>query len=121
VTAFKGRDPTRSKIAINNKITEQVNIFNYLGNFVSYEKEKNIWTTKLQIFKDNRTNQEHIQTKKKSKTYTNKIVYYIGSSSITIWQRNMYSTIKRQIQTDSIGNEVYTKDWKICMEVSQNQ
>jgi hypothetical protein len=40
--AFKGRDPTRSKIVINNKIIEQVNTFNYLGNLVSYEKEKDI-------------------------------------------------------------------------------
>jgi hypothetical protein len=35
--AFKGRDPIRSKIAIDNKITEQVNSFNYLGNLISYE------------------------------------------------------------------------------------
>jgi hypothetical protein len=36
--AFKGRDPTRSKIAINNKIIEQVNTFKYLENLVSYKK-----------------------------------------------------------------------------------
>jgi hypothetical protein len=42
VMAFKGTDPTRSKTVINNKIIEQVNIFNYLGNFLSYEKEKYI-------------------------------------------------------------------------------
>jgi hypothetical protein len=35
--AFKGREPTRSKILINNKTIEQVNTFNYLGNLVSYE------------------------------------------------------------------------------------
>jgi hypothetical protein len=40
--AFKGRYPTRSKIVINKKIIEQLNIFNYLGNMVSYEKEKDI-------------------------------------------------------------------------------
>jgi hypothetical protein len=38
--AFKGGDPLRSKIVINNKIIEQVNTFNCLGNLVSYEKEK---------------------------------------------------------------------------------
>jgi hypothetical protein len=38
VMEFKGRDPTGSKIVINNKIIEQVNIFNYLGNLVSNEK-----------------------------------------------------------------------------------
>jgi hypothetical protein len=40
--AYKGRDPARSKIVINNKIMEQVNTFNYVRNLVSYEKEKDI-------------------------------------------------------------------------------
>jgi hypothetical protein len=40
--AFKGRDQTRSKIVIYNKIVEQVNTFIYLGNLISYEKEKDI-------------------------------------------------------------------------------
>jgi len=35
---FKGRDPVRTKILIDNKIAEQVNSFNYLGNMISYEK-----------------------------------------------------------------------------------
>ena len=39
--AFKGRDPVRTKIVIDNKIIEQVNSFNYLGN-ISYEKELDI-------------------------------------------------------------------------------
>ena len=29
--AFKGRDPVRSKIVIDNKIIEQVNLFNYIS------------------------------------------------------------------------------------------
>jgi len=29
--AFKGRDPVRTKIVIDNKIIEQENLFNYLG------------------------------------------------------------------------------------------
>jgi hypothetical protein len=33
--AFKGRDPVRTKIVIDNKIIEQVN----LGNMISYEGE----------------------------------------------------------------------------------
>jgi len=37
--AFKGRDAVRTKIVINNKIIEQVNLFNYLGNVISYEGE----------------------------------------------------------------------------------
>ena len=40
--AFKGRDPVRTKIVIDNKIIEQVNMFNYLGNMISYEKELDI-------------------------------------------------------------------------------
>ena len=40
--AFKGRDPVRTKIVIDNKIIEQVSSFNYLGNMISYEKELDI-------------------------------------------------------------------------------
>jgi hypothetical protein len=40
VVTFKGRDPTRSKIVINNKIVGQLNAFNCLGNLISYEKER---------------------------------------------------------------------------------
>ena len=36
---FKGQDPVRTKIVIDNKIIEQVNSFNYLGNMISNEKE----------------------------------------------------------------------------------
>jgi len=39
--AFKGRDPVRTKIVIDNKIIEKVNLFNYLGN-ISYEGELDI-------------------------------------------------------------------------------
>ena len=31
---FKGQEPVRSKIVIHNKITEQVNSFNYLRNLI---------------------------------------------------------------------------------------
>ena len=40
--AFKGRDPVRTKIVIDNEIIKQVNSFNYLGNVMSYEKEMDI-------------------------------------------------------------------------------
>ena len=40
--AFKGWDPVRTKIVIDNKIIEQANSFNYLGNMISYEKELDI-------------------------------------------------------------------------------
>jgi hypothetical protein len=39
--AFKERDPVRTKIVIDNRIIEQVNLFNYLGN-ISYEGELDI-------------------------------------------------------------------------------
>jgi len=38
---FKGRDPVRTKIVIDNKIIEKVNLFNCLGN-ISYEGELDI-------------------------------------------------------------------------------
>ena len=37
--AFKGQDPVRTKIVTANKIIEQVNLFNYLGNMKSYKGE----------------------------------------------------------------------------------
>ena len=40
--AFKGRDLVRTKIVIDNKTIEQVNLFNYLGNMISYERELDI-------------------------------------------------------------------------------
>jgi hypothetical protein len=40
--AFKGRDPVKTKTVIDKKIIEQVNLFNYLGNTISYEKELDI-------------------------------------------------------------------------------
>jgi hypothetical protein len=39
--AFKGQDPVRTKIVIDNKIREQVKSFNYLEN-ISYEREPDI-------------------------------------------------------------------------------
>ena len=39
--AFKERYPVRTKIVIDNKIIEQVNLFTYLGNMISYEEN---WT-----------------------------------------------------------------------------
>jgi hypothetical protein len=36
---FKGREPVRSKIVIDNKIIEQLNSFNYLGNWYIMKKK----------------------------------------------------------------------------------
>jgi hypothetical protein len=40
--AFKGRDPITNKIVIDNKIIEQVNSFNYVGNLISHENKMDI-------------------------------------------------------------------------------
>jgi len=37
-----GRDPVITKIVVDNKIIEQVNLFNSLGNVISYEEEVDI-------------------------------------------------------------------------------
>jgi hypothetical protein len=42
--ASEGRDPVRTKIVIDNKVTVQVNMFNYLGNMISYERELDIYS-----------------------------------------------------------------------------
>jgi len=40
--AFEGRDPVRTKIVIDNKIMEEVNLFNCVGNMITYEGELDI-------------------------------------------------------------------------------
>lgn len=40
--AFKGKDPVRSKIVVNNEILEQVSHFTYLGCDLTYENETDI-------------------------------------------------------------------------------
>ena len=37
--ACKGWDPVRSIIVVDNKIIEQINSFNYLGNLIYFEKD----------------------------------------------------------------------------------
>lgn len=49
VMAFRGLEPIRTKIAIENKCIEQINKFNYLGNSISYDKECDV-DNKLQKF-----------------------------------------------------------------------
>ena len=39
---FKGREPVRRKIVIDKKNIEQVNYFNYLGNFIPHDKELDV-------------------------------------------------------------------------------
>ena len=63
--AFKGRDPVRTKIVRDNKIIEQVNLFNYLGNMISYEGELDI-DNKLSFFFNCRYFKYCVGTKKKT-------------------------------------------------------
>jgi hypothetical protein len=42
VMAFRGMEPIRSKICINNKTLKQQNTFNYLGYNISYEGERDL-------------------------------------------------------------------------------
>jgi hypothetical protein len=42
IMAFKGTEPIRSKIVIDNMILEQVNTFTYLGCNIWYQEEKDI-------------------------------------------------------------------------------
>jgi hypothetical protein len=42
IMAFKGTEPVRSKIVIDNMILEQVNTFTYLGCNISYQEDKDI-------------------------------------------------------------------------------
>ena len=42
--AFKGRHPVRIKFVIDNTIIEKVNMFNCLGNVISYERELTLIT-----------------------------------------------------------------------------
>ena len=50
--AFKRRDPVRTTVVIDNKIIEQVNLFKYLGNVITYEGELDI-DNKLNKFFEN--------------------------------------------------------------------
>jgi len=50
--AFKGRDRVSTKIVIDNKIIEKVNLFSYLRNMITYEGELDIdskWNNFLKI------------------------------------------------------------------------
>jgi hypothetical protein len=48
IMAFKGMEPIRSKICINNKTLKQQNTFHYLGYNISCEGEKDL-NIKVQI------------------------------------------------------------------------
>ena len=85
--AFKGRDPVRTKIVIDNKIIEQVKMFNYLGNMISFEKELDIDNKLHNYLKiTGILNNEFRLQKTLKKT---RIKLYISPPSFVIWQRNL--------------------------------
>ena len=84
--AFKGRDPVRTKIVIDNRIIGQVNSFNYLGNMISYEKELDIDIKlhnylKITGIKNNVFRQQKTLKKTRIKLYST-----LSPLSFVIWQ-----------------------------------
>jgi hypothetical protein len=82
--AFKGRDPVRIKIVID-KIIEQVNSFNYLGNVISYEKELDI-DNKLQNYLKITGIINNLFRPQNSLKNKNKITQYSSLPSLVVWQ-----------------------------------
>lgn len=73
VMAFQGPEPIRTKIVVNNKPVEQVKHFNYLGNDISYDRDKDI-NNKLHKYQImcgiiNRTLKNKVRTETKMKFY----------------------------------------------------
>ena len=87
--AFRGQDPVRIKIVIDNKIIEQVNSFNYLGNMISYEKELHIDNKLHNYLKITGILNNVFRPQKNLKKKKNKILQHTGPPSVVIWQRNL--------------------------------
>ena len=83
---FKGRDPVRTEIVIDNKIIEQVNSFNYLGNVISYEKELDIDNKLHNCLKITGIVNSVFRPQKDPYENKNKTTQYTGPLSFVIWQ-----------------------------------
>ena len=81
--AFKGQDPVRTKIVIDNKIIEKVNSFNYVGNMISYEKELDI-DNKLHTYLKITGILNNVFRPQKTLKKT-RIKLYTGPPSFVIW------------------------------------
>jgi hypothetical protein len=53
--AFKGAEPIRSEIVIDDMILEQVNTFTYMGCNISYQEETDIHSKNHKFFKNTGT------------------------------------------------------------------
>ena len=84
--AFKGRYPVRTKIVTDNKIIEQVNSFNYLGNMISYEKELDIDNKMHNYLKITGIINNVFRPQKTPQENKNKTIQYTGPPSLVIWQ-----------------------------------
>ena len=84
--AFKGRDPVRTEIVIDNKIIEQVNMFNYLGNMISYENELDI-DNKLHNYLKITGILNNVFKPQKTLKKTIKIIQYTGPPSLATRKR----------------------------------
>jgi len=87
--AFKGRDPVRTKIVIDNKIIEQVNSFNYLGNMISYEKKLDIVSKLHNYLKITGILNNVFRPQNNPSENKNKMIQHTSPQSVVIWQRNL--------------------------------
>jgi len=86
--AFKGRDPVRTKIVRDNRILEQVNLFNYLGN-IYYEGELDIDNKLNNFLKITGILNNVFGPQKPLKKTTIKLHNTLAPSSLVICQRNL--------------------------------
>jgi len=83
--AFKGGDPVTTKIVIDNKIIRKVNLFNYLGNMISYEIELDIDNKLHNYLKITGILNNVFRPQKNSLENKNKILRYTSPPIVVIW------------------------------------
>jgi hypothetical protein len=83
--AFKGRDPVRTKIVIDNKTVEQVKSFNYLGNMISHERELDTDNKLNKYLKITGILNNVFRPQKNPEENKNKIIQHTSPASFVIW------------------------------------
>ena len=117
--AFKGRDIVRTKIVIDNKIIEQINLFNYLGN-ICYEKEVDIDNKLGNYLKITGILNNVFRTQKPLRN-KNKIIQSTGPPSSAIWQRKWDCYSKGRQKNNSSRDEIHEKNSRIHLDRLQNK
>ena len=79
----------RAKIVIDNKSIEQINLFNYSGNMISYEGEFDIDNKLNNFLKIAGILNNVFRPQKNSWENNNKTTQYTGLPSLVIWQQNL--------------------------------